>query len=234
MTNESKERRHKKEAMKRWPLFSIAGICLVLIVARVIWPELKIDSTSLILLGIATVALLVALLPITHIKWGDFEADIDRALDSVEKKVLAIEMDAAAKPPVTEPPKRIELQEPQRPQKADAQLNKETRGMADEFLSLVMSPISDSEKILGATILLGAAIGKVANVLDPDRTYSKGNLQSVINRLTYEGFLTSSEEKAFMEMLELRNLIVHEGHAPNSEQTARFLDILWRLIQKLP
>src|SRR5262245_28137890 len=77
--------------MKRWPLYIIAAVSLVLIPVRMIWPLLRIDNTSLILLAIATVALLVALLPITKIKWGEFEAELDRKLDALNIKVEATE-----------------------------------------------------------------------------------------------------------------------------------------------
>jgi len=54
--------------MKRWPLFSIAAISMVLINVRIISPSLRIDNTSLVLIGIATVTPLAALLPIKRTK----------------------------------------------------------------------------------------------------------------------------------------------------------------------
>ena len=86
--------------------------------------HLKIGNASLILLGIATVAVLVALLPITRIKWGEFEAQFDRTLDSVNKKVSAIEMEAEAKLPAVEQKKDMKQQEIQSRQKEAAEWNR--------------------------------------------------------------------------------------------------------------
>src|SRR4051812_9143908 len=77
--------------MKKWPLFAIAGCSLALIIARIVFPRLQFDSTSLILFGVAAIALLVAFLPIKRIKWGEFEAELDRAVDDLERKVAATE-----------------------------------------------------------------------------------------------------------------------------------------------
>jgi hypothetical protein len=220
--------------MKRWPLFSIAGASLVLIVVRIIWPTLKIDNTSLILLGIATVALLVAFLPITHIKWGEFEANLDRALDAVDRKVKATEQTEASMN--TSKKVLIELDEVDRGRNANLQarqLPAEDQKIFDEYIGLVNSPASDIEKIVAATILLEKAIAKATTAAGILSKSPKGSPRAAINQLAQLGVITRAEGNAFEDAWTLRNKIVHEGIKPTSEQTARFLDILWRLIEKL-
>lgn len=219
--------------MKRWPLYTIAVVSLLLIVVRMIWPLLRIDNTSLILLGVATVALLVALLPIKRIKWGEFEAELDRALDAVEKTVKATEIAQE----IADIPKReiVEIDEVDRSQGGDIftpRFSPEKQKIYDDYLIIVNAAISDVEKIVAATVLLEKVIAKAVTEAGLAAKGGRGPRAGVA-RLVWAGKITQEEEKAFVDAWNLRNRIIHEGIKPTSEQTARFLDILWRLIEKL-
>ena len=48
------------------------------------------------------------------------------------------------------------------------------------------------------------------------------------------GFISEAERQAFDEFWDLRNRIVHgQTASPSDEQTARVLDLLWRLVRTL-
>jgi uncharacterized protein YutE (UPF0331/DUF86 family) len=219
--------------MKRWPLYTIAAVSLILIPVRMIWPLLRIDNTSLILLGIATVALLVALLPIKKIKWGEFEAELDRKLDALNIRVEATEnIEESA---IKARRQIIEIDE------ADptygtgilppGKLSTETQKLYDGYVSILKSSSSDVEKIVAAMVFVEKAIADAcakANLGIRSRNPRYG-----IAELTKHGVLTEEDKRAFDDVWSLRNRIVHEGRLPTPEQTARFLDIVWRLIEKL-
>jgi hypothetical protein len=218
--------------MKRWPLFSISVASFVLVVVRMIWPTLRIDNTSLILVGIATLSLLVALLPIKRIKWGEFEAELDRALDVADRKLEATEVVQPAK--VAIGANHVELTQSQKDAEAFVErfLPEETRKTFDEYIGLVNSPVSDLEKIVAATVLLDKVLAKAMAKSGDDAKQFRTS-RTAINQLVKAGALTKDEGDAFTDVWKLRTKIIHEGMKPTGEQTARFLDILWRLILKL-
>ena len=208
--------------MKRWPLFAVAACSLILIAVRIIWPLLKFDNTSLVLFGVAALAMLVAFLPIKRIKWGEFEAELDRAVDDLERKVKATE---ASSPPLlaskilapgSEPPSQPTWQR-----------------FFDEYIALVNSPASNVEKIIAATILLEKMIDTFATALGPELGAHGRGPRFAIDRLAEQNLITTQERAAFMDLWAVRNKIVHEGIRPTDEQTARLLDLVWRLVRTL-
>jgi hypothetical protein len=209
--------------MKRWPLFVVATGSLVLIAVRMIWTSLKFDDTSLILFGVAAIALLVGYLPIKRIKWGEFEAEIDRAVDDLERKVVATE--AAAPSPITSktlPPGSL-----------PSQLAPTWQQFSDEYIGLVNSPASNVEKIVAAAILLEKMIGTAATTLGPDIEARRRGPRALIDRLAEQNRITAGEKAAFMDFWAIRNRVIHEGIQPTDEQTARLLDLVWRLVRTL-
>jgi uncharacterized protein YutE (UPF0331/DUF86 family) len=206
--------------MKRWPLFTVAASALTLIAVRMIWPSIKFDDTSLVLFGVAALALLVAFLPIKRIKWGDFEAELDRAVDNLERKVTATEASLPA----------------QLASKAAA------RGSAsqptwqkffDEYISLVNSPASNIEKIIAASILLEKMIDTFVDAFEPELGPRGRGPRVAIDQLAEHKLISPEERAAFMELWTVRNKIVHEGIRPTDEQTARLLDLAWRLVRTI-
>jgi hypothetical protein len=209
--------------MKRWPLFVVATGSLVLIAVRMIWTSLKFDDTSLILFGVAAIALLVSYLPIKRIKWGEFEAEIDRAVDDLERKVVATE--AAAPSPIaskTLPAGSL-----------PSQLAPTWQQFFDEYIALVNSPASNVEKIVAAAILLEKMIGTAATALGPDIEARRRGPRALIDRLAEQNLITAEEKAAFMDFWAIRNRVIHEGIQPTDEQTARLLDLVWRLVRTL-
>lgn len=206
--------------MKRWPLFAIAGGSLSLIAARIIWPSLRFDNTSLILFGVAGLAILAAFLPLKRIKWGEFEAELDRAVDDLERRVTATEASPA----------------PQHVSKAVAPTSASQptwEVFFDEYMALVNSPSSNVEKIIAASILLEKMINSFVASIEPELKVRGRGPKIAIDRLAEENLITSQERDAFRNLWEVRNKIVHEGLQPTDEQTARILDLVWRLVRTL-
>lgn len=208
--------------MNRWPLFAVAACSLILIAVRIIWPLLKFDNTSLVLFGVAALAMLVAFLPIKRIKWGEFEAELDRAVDDLARKVKATEASSPPRlaskilAPGSEPPSQPTWQR-----------------FFDEYIALVNSPASKVEKIIAATILLEKMIDTFATALGPDLGAHGRGPRFAIDRLAEQNLITTQERAAFMDLWAVRNKIVHEGIRPTDEQTARLLDLVWRLVRTL-
>lgn len=205
--------------MQRWPLFGIAAGSLTLLVARIIWPSLRLDNTSLILFGVAGLAILVAFLPLKRVKWGEFEAEIDRAVDDLEKKVTASEASPA-------PNHVSEAATTPTPQSSG-------EGFFDEYMALVSSPSSNVEKVIAASILLEKKIDSLAASVEPEVKVRGRGPKVAVDRLAENNLITPQEMEAFKNISELRNKIVHGGSQPTDEQTARFLDLVWRLVRKL-
>jgi hypothetical protein len=75
----------------RLPLLAIVAAAMGLIAARMIWPKLHFDTTSLILFGIAAVAWALAYAPVKKLKFGDFEAELEPMIAALGQKVIASE-----------------------------------------------------------------------------------------------------------------------------------------------
>jgi uncharacterized protein YutE (UPF0331/DUF86 family) len=206
--------------MKRWPLFAVAVGSLTLIAVRIIWPSFKFDHTSLVLFGVAALAMLAAFLPIKRIKWGEFEAELDRAVDDLERKVKASEIHS---PPLGA--SRTVGRSPMSPSQPTWQR------FFDEYIALVNSPASNVEKIIAATILLEKMIDTFATALGPEFAVQGRGPKFVIDRLAEQNLITPQERAAFIDLWAVRNKIVHEGIQPTDEQTARLLDLVWRLVR---
>src|SRR4051812_30013435 len=72
-------------------LIAVAIASVFVVAARMIWPKLLFDSLSLTLFGIAAGCLVLVHLPFKKLKFGDFEAELDAAVDNLEEKVVASE-----------------------------------------------------------------------------------------------------------------------------------------------
>lgn len=80
--------------MKRWPLFTVAGVAAALVVTRALNPELlHLDSVSLVLFGAAAVALLFCYIPMKRVKVGDVEIELE--LSRLGRDVRAAQEQAA-------------------------------------------------------------------------------------------------------------------------------------------
>jgi hypothetical protein len=131
---------------RRWPLISIATTCVAIIIARLIWPWLNFDSTSLVLLGIVFVALVLPYVPVRKLKWGDFEAELEAVVDDLERKISATE----ATPSIPRVPSDAEMRGP----KPGGEAEPTWQQFFDEYIKIVNSTASNVEKILAAAILV--------------------------------------------------------------------------------
>jgi|SRR5450755_2072503 len=208
--------------MKRWLLFIVAAGSVILVAARIIWLSLKFDDISLILFGVAALATIVAFLPIKRIKWGEFEAELDRAVDNLERKVNATE----TSPPSQLPSKTIA-------RGSDSHAGPTWQGSFDEYMTLVNSSASNVEKIIAATILLEKMIDTFVTAFEPDVGPRGRGPKAAIDWLAEQNLITPQERDLFTELRMVRNKIVHEGIQPTDEQTARVLDLVWRLVRTL-
>lgn len=231
--------RHRRR-MKRWPLYAVSAMAVMLIGVRIKWPS-KLDNTGLVLLGIATLSILVAVLPIKKIKLWEFEAEFDLELDKVEKKVTETirtpdisigDIKLKVEPLIDLNRKFSELEE-----RDDKQVYiryggglPKTDDVYDEYLALLSSPTSDVEKILAASALFEKTVARAG------RAHGKsfrGGMRASLAELTRLGVLSKAEEHVFADIWKMRNELVHGGLTPTSEQTARFLDLLKTLMLRL-
>lgn len=73
------------------PLLAVVAVAVGLILARAAMPELKFDTTSLVLFAIAAAAWALAYLPISKFKAGEYEIELVQAVDTLKQKVSQIE-----------------------------------------------------------------------------------------------------------------------------------------------
>jgi len=133
----------------RFPLLAIVAAAVGLIAARMIWPKLHFDTTSLILFGIATVAWSLAYVPVTKLKFGDFEAELEPLVAKLEQKVIASEAAATVRAVehVEKRPGVVYREDGKGPDPAVV-------GALEEYRTVVGSGAPDTEKIVRVTALV--------------------------------------------------------------------------------
>ncbi len=85
----------------QWIPYSLSSLCGLLIIARLVWPKLNFDGTSLTLFAVGvTAALLPSVLPflppIKKLKLFQIEAEFERHIDALAKSVNAAETEASS------------------------------------------------------------------------------------------------------------------------------------------
>ena len=206
---------HEDVHMKRGPTYVVAAVASGLVVARMIWPDIQFDATSLALFGIAALALLLPNLPpLKKLKLGSFEAEFEKAIRAFEQKVLATETESQPAPA------RV----------VESGADKATwEKFFDDYFSIVNSGASNFEKILSAAILIEKMVAAAA--IDVHASRRRSPAQQV-SALAEHGLITQDEEAAFREFWNLRSKVVHgELGQPTDAQTARVLDLAWRLVR---
>jgi len=199
-------------------------MALACIVARAILPDLRFDNVSLILFALALVAALLphilhSLPPLKALKYGDFTAEFDKAIRGLEKKVVASE---ASRPAATSSQVVPEL--------GAASWEK----FFDAFFKIANSPASNTEKILAASILVEGMILNVAAAFGLGKIGPQTNARNVVEKLAERSLISQEERAAFEDFWSLRNQVVHGRiGSPTDEQTARILDLAWRLVRAL-
>jgi|GEM_PF-2562279 hypothetical protein len=210
--------------MKRPSVFQLVALsAIVLVVLRMFFPHLVFDSTSLILFAIAAIALLLPTLlsllpPLKKLKYGDFEAEFNEAIKRLEQRVGEAEQAPAPEPPKQQtgghPPMR----------------GRYVKGFKD----ILAAPGSNTEKILAAGILCEGMLSETARDLELTKGSQPRTPKAIVQALASHGFVSQAEQQAFDEFWKIRNAVVHgQGPPPNDEQTARLLDLLWRLVRTL-
>ena len=190
----------------------------MLIVVRMIWPNLEIDQTTLWLLAIAAIAIILSVLPITKIKIGDFEAEFDRALNALEKQIVESESTA-------EPAKH-----------ARVEVKKSTTTWRQEFFheyrAILNSASSNFEKVVSAAILIEKLLLSVAAVFELSSERALRGPSVIVRTLVSQELITQEEASAFKTCWDIRNRVVHGEYGELSDaQTARALDLGWRLVK---
>jgi uncharacterized protein YutE (UPF0331/DUF86 family) len=140
--------------------------------------------------------------------------------DDLERKVTATE---------TSPPSQL----PSKALARGSESQSTWQGFFDEYLALVNSYASNVEKIIAATILLEKMIDTFVAAFEPELGPRGRGPRVAIERLAEQDLITPQERDAFMDLWMVRNKIVHEGIQPTDEQTARLLDLVWRLVRTL-
>ena len=207
-------KKKKKGLPVRWPLYLVAASAVGLVGARMAWPWLPFDNSSLILLGVAALALLVAYLPLKSIKWGEFEAEFDREVDALEQKVVASERAPAPKQ-----------------QGGTERIRGAAQAAYGKYTELLSSRASGVEKVLAAGVMLEQVIESAARDFKFDDLPPRANTKLVLDRFARDGLIARDEVEAFRDFWMIRNKVVHQGYVPTDEQTARLLDLAWRIIR---
>lgn len=205
------------------PGFSIVALAAVLvIIERILFPQLVFDSTSLILFAIAAICVLLPQLlkilpPLKKAKYGDFEIEFDEAIKRLEQRVVEAEST-----PTPLPTKFTSSYPPMR----------ET--YVQGYKDILASETTNTEKVLAAAILADQMLTETARGLELLTPELARNPRAIVHALSEHGIISLQERQAFDEFWNLRNRIVHvEAKPPTDEQTARVLDLLWRLVRNL-
>jgi uncharacterized protein YutE (UPF0331/DUF86 family) len=201
----------------------IAIVAAALVLLRMRFPNLVFDNQSLILLcagalALALPKLLTLLPPLKRLEVGTFAAEFNEAIDRLEKQVS----DAERKP-APQPIKKTVT--------GYAQLHESYVKGFNEILS---SRASNTEKILAASILAETMLAETARELKLTKDNRHRSPSTLAELLASNGFISDAERDAIKEFCRIRNAVVH-GRAtpPNDEQTARVLDLLWRIVRVL-
>jgi len=201
-----------------WPLYLVALAAVIVIVARILNKDITFDNISLILFGIAATCILVPYLlrglpPLRKLKVGDYEVEFEEKLRSLENKVIESEQ---------------EVQETKVPPRSESV---DWREYYREYNSIIGSSVSNVEKILAASNLVERMILDAARAFDIDNGNIRKSARGVIVEMERQGLISQAERAAFAEFSDLRNRVVHGILSPTDSQTARFLDLGWRLVR---
>ncbi|MCQ9377752.1 hypothetical protein [Methyloversatilis sp. XJ19-49] len=205
----------------RWPFIVVATTCIGVIAARMFWPKIHFDTTSLILLSIAFVAFLIPFLDVKRLKWGDFELELQGLVDDLEKTVTATESSISE-------PNGQGISRAHRSRRDDT--GSTWQKYFDDYSQIIQSSVSNTEKILAAAILIERMIETVAADFDLQLRPGGGPRATVSSLLT-QGLITADEIRAFHDFWAIRNRIVHGGAEPTDDITARILELGWRLVR---
>ena len=208
-----------------WPFYLISFAALALLVMKLALPKLAMDGTALSLFGISCVAAilprLAVLLPnVKSVKVGDFEAEFDTAIGSIEKKVAAHEREPVGPAPVVS-----DRLASARPEAVEAR----REIYYERFQKILTAPMSNREKIVSAAMLVERMAIETARArglqADPK------NARAAIAELCRQGTISTLEQSALDEFLDFRNRAIHGKGDISDSQTARLLDIVSRLMR---
>jgi hypothetical protein len=190
-------------AKVRLPLLAIVVAAVALIAARMVWPGLNFDTTSLILFGIAAIAWALAFLPLTRLKFGEFEADLAPMVAAFEQKVIASEAAQAAAPRQTRP--GVVMRGGPSPE--GPAIDPAVSAAFEEYRAIVESLASDREKIVRVAV--------------------------VVERLARDGRVDPAARDAVDVLLRLRDQVVEGRAEPTPQLTSTILDFAGRLMKTI-
>lgn len=205
----------------------VAAIAVALAFFHIFISGVTLDSVALILLALAGVVFLMPELSeifarIRKIKIGEFEAEFDVEIRKLEEKVLTAESQVSSKK-IVDTIKHIssKLQVPQL-----------HRDYVREYKNILASSSSNTQKIVLSSILVDRMIQETVTALELDSSGTMPAKEGMLVLLK-EGFVAEAETEAFKEFWSVRNIAVHGNRAEEitDRQTARVLDLLWRMVK---
>ena len=224
-TQKTTETRDETEVISPFAVVGVAALAIVFL--RMVAPNVLFDNQSLILCGIAAVAFLLPRLvqilpPLKALKFKGFEAEFENKINHFADRVVAAEINAESKAQTPSPSGKSEWNVP--PMKVE---------YVTAYRNLVATPVSNREKILSAAILAEQMVLQTAQDLGVKPQENKKTATALVTDLHQKGMITEVERAGFLEFWEIRNAVIHGRVSPTDGQTARVLDLLWRLVRTL-
>lgn len=213
----------KQQQFLRWCLYATPVAAIAIVLARMKWPDLKFDDTSLWLFGIAAGVVVLLTLPVTRFKYGDIEIILQRDLDGLESRLAASarsesKRDSGRRQPTAE----------------SGLLDQTWQQYFSEYRRIVGSATSNIEKIVSVAILIEQMIESAGVAYDVPKDVMRKGARKIVSELSREDLITEDEKAAFYQFWNIRNRAIHgEYGEPTDAQAARILDLGWRLVKML-
>ncbi len=199
---------------KHLRLISFALIALAILEVFQDKLGLKIDTTTVIIIGLA---ILLYILPelsnLSKFKYGDIELEFEKKVNELEKLVIAEETTKSTV-------------------KGSKDVNVSWQHYYKEYNEILNSKSSNFEKILRASQLVELMIsvaGKDFGLTDNNKLK---NPSAIVKELHSRHLISDEEFSLYNEFYSFRNKIIHgEIKELSDSLTTRILDLLWRIVR---
>lgn len=175
---------------------------------------LKIDTTTIVIIGIAIVLyILPELSNLSKFKYGDIELEFEKKVDELEKLIIAEEKVGG-------------------PTRENKETNISWQHYYKEYNDILNSKSSNLEKVLRASQLVELMISVAGKDFGLTDNSKLKNPTSVMRELHKNNLISDDELALYNEFYSFRNKIIHGEIKDLSDAlTTRILDLLWRIVR---